>query len=359
MDGHNESSKHHSSHRNHDRTLNDTMAAERAWELWSSKDPADWDRALDARARISTHNPKAWSTGMHNAEEEEAKKAKAAPPAVQEKPAAVVKEQDKPVAHDDQQTAATDKLRDEYLDQKPVHPGYAPHSRFAPETPDSPAYDAAYNQPEEEFNGLDLGFIRAGVKGHSLDFGVNVGLAKTEFQLGQETRLDAEFMPYGGPLHARAGAGIGFKDNSLHSEVGVGANAFGINGDADFGVKAGEHTGVSGDVRGNVLPFHVQADAGADISPNGADAYTGANTGIADVFDVHAGGHVNADDNSGAGAGVGVKLGDKSLDFGPSISSDGNRTVHPQLHLDPGNDEDPTFYPTGDRIKDSGQTAKN
>jgi hypothetical protein len=303
---------------------------------------------------------------MHHVEEEEKKHA--APPVVVAEKTAVVATSDK-TREEASQASAADRLRDEYLaGQKtavqeptaPLHPGYAPQSRFAPPPPDSPAYDSAYNRPEAEFTGLDIGLIKVGVKGHSLDFGANVGLASAEFQLGQETRIDGEFMPMGGPVHARTGAGFGFDGNGLHSEVGAGANFFDlVRGDADFGVNAGKHTGVSGDVSGKVWPVHAQGEAGADISPDGADAYTGGNTGIGDVFDVRAGGHVNADHNSGAGAGVGVQLGDRTLDFGPSISTDGNSTVRPGLHLDPGHEGTQTFYPTGDRVVDSEVPAKS
>lgn len=376
MDGHSNHHRHHSARSGHDSFQADEIAAQRAWEMWKSSEPDNWDRALDERERIIKHNPKAWSKAMHQIDEEEAKAKAVAPQVVEHQSGAADRHLDK--SHKDSQTSAADRLRDEYLAGRPgdrqdadkqriepqsevkLHPGYAPHSKFAPETPASPAYDAAYNTPEPEFYGLDLGIIKAGVKGGSLDLGVNVGVASTELQLGQETRVDAEFMPMGGPLHARAGAGIGFNRDGVHSQVGAGANFFNlVNGDADFGVNAGRHTGVSGDVRGNVWPVHVQAAAGADVSPDGADAYTGANTGIANVFDVRAGGHVNADDNSGVGAGVGLKLGDKTLDFGPSISTDGNSTVRPQVHLDPGNEGDPTFYPTGDRVLDAGQPPKS
>lgn len=260
------------------------------------------------------------------------------------------------------QSSSEDRLREEYLQaqhpdsrRRPVHPGYAPHSEFAPDAPDSPAYDYAYNRNEPEFYGLDIGILRVGVNSNgSLDLGVNVGLAKAGVQVGLENRVDGEFMPIGGPLHARAGAGIGINRAGIHSEVGAGANFFNVvNGDADFGARLGREIAVDGDVRVRAFPVNVQADAGASVGADGVNAYTGATTDIAGQAGVRAGAHFDLDKyNSGMGAGVGLKAGEQSLDFGPSIQTDGNTTVRPQIHLEPGFARRRTFYPTGNRQVD-------
>jgi hypothetical protein len=114
-------------------------------------------------------------------------------------------------------------IADAAVDNRIKHPGYAPDSRFAPEVPNSPAYDAVYNQPKPEFHGLDLGIVKLGYNdGGSLDAGVNIGVAKTDVQLGANTRVDAEFMPIGGPIHARTGAGLNFSEDGVRGDVGAG-----------------------------------------------------------------------------------------------------------------------------------------
>lgn len=68
---------------------------------------------------------------------------------------------------------------------------------------------------------------------------------------------------------------------------------------------------------------------------------------------VRAGAHFDLDKyNSGIGAGVGLEAGERSLDFGPSIQTDGNSTVRPRLHLEPGFARRRTFYPSGNRQVD-------
>ncbi|MBX9940662.1 MAG: hypothetical protein K2Y32_15490 [Candidatus Obscuribacterales bacterium] len=340
-------------HKHHKRDdAKDIAASQHAWELWKSSDPRDWDKALDERERINKANPKAWKKAMHDIDEQEEAEKKRRP-----QDQSQVRHDEPKVKHD-QSKVKHSELPPLQIEAKNViipHPGYAPESKFAPNPPASPAFDRAYNQPKPEFYGLDLGVLRAGVNSNgSLDLGVNIGIAKTDLQVGLENRVDAEFMPIGGPLHARAGAGIGVNRDGFHSEVGAGANFFNVvNGDADFGAKLGRDTGVDGDVRGKVFPVEVQADAGAGIGPDGVDAYTGANVDVLDKAGVRSGAHFSINDqNSSAGAGVGLQAGEDVLDFGPAIYSDGNSTIRPNLHLDSGNVEDRTFYPTGDRIRD-------
>jgi hypothetical protein len=62
------------------------------------------------------------------------------------------------------------------------------------------------------------------------------------------------------------------------------------------------------------------------------------------VFDVRTGAHVDATSNPGIGAGVGLQLGDHTLDVGPSLDANG-----PRIHLAPGTAGQPIFYPDGTR----------
>jgi hypothetical protein len=362
MDAHSTTER-RTSHAGNKHTEQHIQSAHAAWDAWKSDDPAAWDWALDQREKISKKDPKAWSKAMKEVDAEEAAQKHAKEEREKEmqrqKEAALKAELDAEIDAEARQREAESKLRAEYLDTrtqydlKPVeipHPGYAPHSNFAPEAPNSPAYDAAYNRDRGEFQGLDLGIVKLGVRDGSLETGVNVGIASTEVSLGKNTGVNAEFMPYGGPLHARANANLGFEKDGIHSEVGAGANFFDlVNGDADFGASLGKNTGVSGDVRGRAWPVDVQADAGAGIGPQGFNAYTGANTGVADAFGVRSGAHFNVGENSSAAAGVGLKLDDQTLDFGPSIDTYGNRTLRPNLNLRPGHSDEATFYPTGNR----------
>jgi len=373
MDGHTRSESTKQAHHTKGHQMEqDRQAAHAAWDAWKSDDPAAWDWALDQRERILKKDPKAWTKAMKEVDAEDAAHQKAQEQrameqqrvAKQQREAELSAEMDAEM----RQQIAADKLRDEYLLERApgnnvlryehyaaekTHPGYAPQSNFAPNAPNSPAFEAAYNRPQGEFHGLDLGIVKLGVRDGSLETGVNIGIAKTEVTLGKNTGVGAEFMPYGGPMHARANANIGFAESGMHGEVGAGANFFNlVNGDADFAVNAGSNTSVSGDVRGRVWPVDVQADAGAEIGPQGLNAYTGANTDIADAFGARAGAGFDLDENSSAAAGVGLQFGDKTLDFGPSIDTYGNSTIRPNLNLRPGSSEAAAFYPTGNRDLD-------
>ncbi|MBS1996960.1 MAG: hypothetical protein JSS86_11640 [Cyanobacteria bacterium SZAS LIN-2] len=348
----------------------DVQSAKLAWEAWKSNDPQKIDWALAEKERIEKTDPKAWRVAMNQIDAEESQQRAAK----EQRSDAPCDDQPRRQRHDSrlsqeylEQTAPPprpierplqqplDQPIDQPVNEPIVHPGYAPDSRFAPPPPNSPAYDAAYNQEPAKFYGLDLGVVKLGVTNHgSIDAGVNIGLARAEVQAGLENRVDGEFMPIGGPLHARAGAGIGVNRYGLHSEVGAGANFFNlVNGDADFGAHVGRNIGVDGDVRGKVWPVDAQGDAGASIGSDGVSAYTGGNTDISHVAGFRTGGRFDLNRrNSGVAAGVGANLGDETLDFGPSIDTYGNRTITPRLHVDTGNTEEAPFYPTGDRYID-------
>jgi|GEM_PF-735853 len=340
---------------------NDVISAHLAWDLWKSNDPKDWDKALEAKHRLTKHNSKAWNKAMGEVDlEEEATKARHLRQQNNSQRLAdaglvPVRKKKQDVLNNPSDSAGpiNDPLQTQReQDGRPLHPGYAPESRFAPPPPNSPAYDAAYNQPKPEFHGLDLGIVKMGYNnGGSLEFGANVGVASTNLQVGLNNRVDAELMPIGGPVHARFGTGFGVNEDGLHSDVGAGANFFNVvNGDADFDARLGRNTGVDGDVRGRAFPVNVQADAGAGVGPEGVHAYTGANTDLAGLAGIRSGAHFDLDQyNSGVGAGVGLRAGDHTLDFGPSIYSDNNSTIRPDLQLQQGTIAQDTFYPTGTR----------
>lgn len=357
------------SHKHGDNQANmaaDIQDARVAWDLWNSKNPQDWDKALAIVDKNNEHkhkyNKKQWNGAMDEvAAEAEAKK---------------VHQQSKTLRPHHRAAAKSDAADDGVIEIKDInalddknpaapladantrikHPGYAPDSRFAPEVPNSPAYDAVYNQPQPEFHGLDLGIVKLGYndypEGGSLVAGVNVGVAKTDVELGTKTGVAAEFMPIdNSPIHARTDAFVNLSKDGIRGDVGAGANFFNlVNGDADFDARVGRNTGVDGDVRGRVYPVDVQAEAGAGVGPDGVHAYTGANTDAADLVGVRTGGHFDLDnEDSSVGAGVGLRAGDHTLDFGPSIYTDRNSTIRPDLQLDTGSIDDETFYPTGTR----------
>jgi len=343
-------------HHKHDNAA-DVNAAHIAWDLWKSSDPRDWDKALDERERINKHNPKAWKKAMHEVDVEEAHKKAAQHHEVVARPAhqPVEIRTNKPVERIPSKVEIAPAAQSEMEIGNIAAPGYAPVNKFAPPVPDSPAYRAAYQRQHPEFYGVDLGIAKLGVNSNgSIETGVNIGIAKAGIQVGLENRVDGEFMPIGGPLHARAGAGVGVDRDGLHSDVGAGANFFNaVNGDADFDARVGRDTGVDGDVRGRVLPVDVQADAGANIGPEGFNAYTGANTDILDQVEFRTGGDVRLNSqDSGLDAGVGLRAGQNTIDFGPSIYSNGNTTMRPDLHFDRNDDRVPAFYPDGDRALD-------
>jgi hypothetical protein len=349
-------------------TAADVSSAKMAWEAWKSNDPKQWDQALAEKDRLLKTDPKAWHKAMNEIDAEEkaqalakaaerdreAKEAAlAAAAAAQAVPAPQSQEvAAAPAATPVDQAAGQPIQQPDELVMAPIHPGYAPHSQFAPAPPNSPAYDAAYNQPPAKFYGLNIGLIKLGVTNHgSLDVGVNIGLARAEVQAGLENRVDGEFMPVGGPLHARVGAGVGVNRNGFHGEAGAGANFFNlVGGDADVGARLGRDVGVDADVRGRALLVNGQGDVGASLGPNGVEAHGGGNADLLQTVGARGGGRVGlGPQDTGVAAGVGLNVAGKTLDFGPSIDAYPDGKVASGLHLDPGQSANATFYPTGDR----------
>jgi hypothetical protein len=237
-------------------------------------------------------------------------------------------------------------------------PGYDTTSRFQPNPPASPAFYDEYGRPRPAFHGLDLGIVKLGYNdGGSLEAGVNVGIAKVGVQGGAWNGVNAEFMPYGGPLHARANAGVGVnRQDGFVARTGAGANFFNaVNGDADGETHIGPRgIGVDGDLRGRVLPVDAQFDAGGNVGPKGADAYTGGDVSLMHKAGVRSGGDFSLGENTRASAGVGLEAGNKSIDLGSHIETRGNTTFQPKLiDVQTGDSREETFYSTGNRVRDT------
>ena len=366
----------HTSH--HVDVQKDMDSARLAWEAWKSNDPQQWDKALAEKSRLQKTDPAAWKLAMKEIDVEEQqerinqqernRQAAAQPaPLNQEYLAATappVKPIDQPAAGPSIASLPQDNVAQiappvQPIDQPEVvvvgRPGYAPDSPFAPPPPNSPAYDAAYNQEPAKFYGLNLGIFKLGVTNHgSLDVGVNIGLARGEVQAGLENRVEGELMPVGGPIHARVGAGIGINRNGLHSEVGAGGNFFNlVNVDGDFGGRLGRDIGVDGDVRGRALLVNGEGAAGAALGPDGVKVHGGGNADLVHALGARGGGRFAlGPQDTGVAAGVGANVAGNTLDFGPSIDVKGDAVV-PNIHLDPSSKDKPTFFPTGDRNVDS------
>lgn len=322
----------------------DEQAAHTAWDLWKSHDPADWDKALAERERINKHNPRAWKKAMQEEDLQERHKT----PHVSTEPNCTP-------------LKTTDKKREETTGKLQVKAEASAANIDSDEAdksrrdPNSTTFDAVIERRQPQFYGLDLGIAKLGVNSNgSLETGINIGIAKAGVQVGLENRVDGEFMPIGGPLRASAGAGVGIDQNGLHSDVGAGGNFFDIvRGEAGFDTRVGRDTGIDGDVSGKVYPFSVEASAGSNLGPQGIYAYTGANLDIADQVGVRTGADIGLNSyDSNFDAGVGFKLAQDTLDFGPSIYSQGNTTIKPHLHLDQGSVNQRPFYPDGERNSD-------
>lgn len=365
MDGH---SKHGKSHGHSSHSAEDAALAHKAWEAWQSNDPAAWDWALDQRNHLLRKDPKAWAKAMKEVDDDEAAKERQAingpkipkdcpPPPNPSHEDARNRLQDEYLAH---RQVPPQQVPQERVSNVPLNAGYAPLAKFAPEAPDSPAYDQAYNNPEDNFHGFDgplfkIGYTDTGAAVFGVNLGLNshMSLASVEAHAGLENGGKASFMPDESPIHARTEALVGVNGDGLYADTGAGANFFNIvNGDADFLAQVGKNTGVDGDVRGKVWPVDVQADAGGHVGVDGVNAYTGANTNVADAAGIRAGGRFDLGRDSGAAAGVGLRAGDQAIDFGPAIDTYGNRTIKPQMHLDPVPEDDQTWYPIGDRERD-------
>lgn len=382
-------SNHHSpEHPQHGHKANfkeDVALAKMALEAWDSGDPQKRDWAADVKNHLYKTDRGAWNKALDQYEQEDLMKSarKAAyfahlaadkahdaslaagdaaqklqvlqddldgpqsvPPVRSERAIRPVKHHGTPIDTDNQA----------YIAPAPI-PGYDNRSILQPSAPASPAFDHQYrNRPA--FHGLDLGLVKLGYNdGGSLEGGVNIGIAKVGFQAGAMNGGEAEFMPYGGPLHARANALVGIDRNQgFVARTGAGGNFFNIvNGDADGETYIGQQgIGVDGDLRGRVLPVDAQFDAGGNVGPRGLGAYTGGDVSLMHQAGVHSGADFELGENSRMAAAVGVEGGGKTADLASHIETDGNRTLRVRpVDVLTGKDGYAEVVPTGDRIDDS------
>jgi len=338
----------------HAQMQEDISSAKLAYEAWKSNDPKDWDHAMAEKNRLLKEDPRAWKAAMKEIDADEARqkelqaelKAEEAQRAADE---AAAKES-APAAEASQNVVT---MPDEVVTRAAAPAGYAPDSPYAPLPPASPAFEAAYRQPPAKFYGINAGIFKLGVTNHgSLDVGVNIGLARAEAQVGLENRVEGEFMPVGGPLHARAGAGIGVNRNGFHGEVGAGANVFNlVNGDADVGARLGRDIGVDADVRGRALIVNGQADGGVSLGDQGLKVHGGGNADILNTLGARGGARASLGPETGIGVGVGLKADQDTLDFGPAIDVGPDGKVTGSIYGQ-GKADNATFFPTGDRTID-------
>jgi hypothetical protein len=361
--------QHHPAH--HADMQADIASAKLAWEAWNSHDPKQIDHALEERHRILKEDPKAWKKAMKEIDAEEKRQAEAkaqlqkelqaeeaaraataaaaaqGPPAPTRDAAATATAQ----APDGQATAAVD------MPPNAVTATANSNDNFAPPPPDTPAYNAAYNQPPAKFYGIDWKVVKLGVNSHgSIEGGLFIKhVVNFDGQLGLETMGDLEVFPGVKSLHARAGAGIGVNKDGFHGEAGAGVNAFNLaGGDLDVGARLGNHTGVDGDLRGRALLVNGQGSAGLSLDENGLGVHGGGNADILQTVGARGGGRFNlGPEHTGLAAGVGLNVAGKTLDFGPSVDGYSDGSVAQGIHLDPGQAKAATFFPTGDRQADA------
>jgi hypothetical protein len=378
-------------------TQADIASAKLAWEAWKSNDPQQIDHALDERNRLLTEDPKAWKKAMKEIDEEErlaAARAEIQREAQAEQAAAP---QSNPPSNDvaspapPQAAAMPTETLAQPADMPPgaVTQAYSPEGTttitqtypsdsavtlpqndsgasiqsnpsdgFAPPPPDTPAYNAAYGQAPPRFYGIDIGIVKLGVNSHgSIDGGFNIGILRGEGQVGLENRGDVEIFPGVKSLHARAGAGIGVNRDGFHGEAGAGANVFNlVGGDLDVGARLGNNTGVDGDFRGKAVVVEGQGAAGLSLDQHGLGVHGGGNGDILQTVGARGGGRFNlGPEHTGGAAGVGVDVAGSTLDFGPSVDAYSDGTVAQGIHLDPGQTQQPTFFPTGNRQIDPQQ----
>lgn len=358
-------------HHNSQREAEDIAASKMAYELWKSDKPENWDKALDMREKLQKHAPKSWDKAMKQVDQEEAAakrrhlpaphapeyvdpRRKQAPPVVQNGELPPPPPPGAPPPPPEQRH-----INGYAPDVPPTQDGPYP-DQFAPPTPASPAFDAAYNRPPSKFYGLDIGILQLGVTDRgSMRVGAGIPyLAHAQVDAGLDNRVEGEVGGGYLPFHARAGAGAGYDikgNQGLHSEVGAGANvANAVNGDFDIEAHANKQgLGTNADLRGKVLPVNSQFDAGANVGQNGADAYTGGDVNVMHKAGFRTGGELAVGKNSRMAAGLGLQGGDKTIDLGTHVETYGNRTIAPKLvDVQTGNADEATFYPTGDRNVD-------
>lgn len=183
------------------------------------------------------------------------------------------------------------------------------------------------------FVGLNLGIIKFGVSGGSLDLGVDIMVARAEAKLGQETGASAG-VGIEGLASAGAGAGVAIDGNGLHGGTAAGVDALGlVDGHARVGADLGTSTGVNGNVGADVGPANAGVRASAGVGDDGLNAGAGAHVGVTDVVGVHSGGQLSLSGDSSVSAGAGGYVGPAEGGTTIGVYTDGNQYLRPGIDV--------------------------
>ena len=180
-----------------------------------------------------------------------------------------------------------------------------------------------------EFHGIDLAIIKIGVRGNSLDFGVDVGIARTEIKVGQETGISVG-AGIEGVASSSVGGGIAIDRSGLHGGVGTSHDAFNtIGGSGHVGADLGSSTGTNAEATAYVGPAHAGVRGSAGVGADGLNAGAGANAGVDRVVGLHGGAQMSLSGDSSLSAGAGGYVGPYNAGATGGVYSDGDRYVRP------------------------------
>ncbi len=201
-----------------------------------------------------------------------------------------------------------------------------------PQDAPAPVLLAPAHMPDHKFHGLNLGLFKIGCRDHSFALGVNIGIAKTDVQLGQETRVDAGVNL--GPIGARGGVGVGINGAGLHSDVGGRFHAVKlVDTGAEFKANLGPRSSVHADTGAKVLFAHTRHTFNSSVGEDGFNNGYNGEVGLAKAVGVQAGGHANLNNDSSFGGDARTTLGKASLGAGADLNSNGNTVINPDVHV--------------------------
>jgi hypothetical protein len=205
------------------------------------------------------------------------------------------------------------------------------------------------HQPDHQFHGLNLGLFKIGCRDHSFAFGVNIGIAKADAQIGQETRVDGGLNL--GPIGAHGGVGVGVNRYGLHSDVGGRFHAAKlVDTGAEVRAKLGPQSGIHADTGAKVLFAHTRHTFDSSVGEEGFNNGYKGDVGLAKVVGVQAGGHANLNDNSSVGGNVKTTLQDASLGAGADVSSQGNTVINPDVYINADSGQERARYDVGAQV---------
>jgi hypothetical protein len=223
----------------------------------------------------------------------------------------------------------------------PPPPPPARSSDYPPPPPPPPAqssdYPPAPPQPEPQFYGLNLGIVKLGVTDDgAINAGVNIGIAAVDTKFGLQNSVAARAGI--GDFNAHTGAGVGLGRDGVHAHVYAGAKVFdAAHVDAGFGAGVGPRTGVDGRLSANAGPIRFKLDTDHEVGVNGLYSGVDARVGVPHAADFRTKAHVAVNQDSSAGADVGLELGHSSLGTGAGIETHGNTMLAPDVHIDASN----------------------